>query len=107
MDRREPPEISERLQYFGWHVVRSGGLAERTHNGAMGHLFHRPPHEALESRNQIKGIGSIRSVRTEFLRTTTPLSKILYHKYSAGLGGADRQLSKIALPTIDRPVRHE
>jgi len=24
MDRREPPEISERLQFLGWRVVRSG-----------------------------------------------------------------------------------
>ena len=25
IDRREPPEISERLQYLGWRVVGSGG----------------------------------------------------------------------------------
>jgi hypothetical protein len=42
---------------------------ERTHNCAMPRLCHRPPQEALERGNQIKGIGSIRRVCIAFLRT--------------------------------------
>jgi len=37
---------------------------------AMGDLFHRPPPGALVGGNQIKWIGRIRRVRTEFVRTT-------------------------------------
>jgi hypothetical protein len=43
---------------------------ERTHNCAMLRLFRRPPHEAPDRGNHIKWIGSLRRVRTEFLRTT-------------------------------------
>ena len=46
------------------------GCRGTDHNCAMLHLFHRLLNEALVSGNQIKGIGSIRSVHTELLRTT-------------------------------------
>ena len=45
-----------------------GGSGDRSHTCAMGHLFHRPPHEALEGANQIKGIGSIRRALWGFSR---------------------------------------
>jgi hypothetical protein len=44
----------------------------RSPNGTVDYLSRRLPHEALESSSQIKGMGSMRTVRTEFLRTTEP-----------------------------------
>jgi hypothetical protein len=67
---------------------RQEGPGEQTHNCAMGLLFQRPLHKALESGNQIKGMGSIRRLRTEFLadrsgsrgsgsgRSTSPLRTV-------------------------------
>jgi integrase len=56
-------DLSTTQQYIRPSVIRI------IRNCAMGHLFHRPPHEPLKSGNQIKRIGRMRIVRTEFLRT--------------------------------------